>query len=201
MQIRKISNTFTRKNNPTGATGSVNFSDAQQNHQITSPTALKPFSPAYFHPSFASNAQTITLLDELLDFVSKNPTNVTGKMLDDLSLHFNKVAKTTHGKFINNGKVGNVYRLSDKYVFKIPVEEHEIKADEFRVVNKGRNKILNMYYGGKILESENVSILKNADPERIAMPIGAPYNLAADREKIIDFFKKTKCLHRLSNAP
>lgn len=159
-----------------------------------------PLSPASFKRfklSFGANPDKIKEFCELFDFAIAEPQKVTQKSLKKLGECFTEVASNSFEEnFINHGRDFNVFRLNDKYVYKMPRRCHA-DMDGFEISDNKISNNLKTWFGGIVAKAGNVPILKNADPERISTLVGVPYNLM----KGLDEYYKEHCLPKLMEIP
>lgn len=194
IQIALQNRPFTNSNEPVKPFQLQKMQNNKANSVYLPDLSSTYFHPAYFHPSFRANIEQIKEFDNLLGFVTANPKKIEEKIIKKLGVLFKQNAELTSKNFINEGTEGSVYRFSDKYVFKIPEGETEISSEEFKICNNNLGNRLETYYGGKIAKVDNISILKNADPQGVAIPVGISYDSsivenAAEYEKNVYILK------------
>lgn len=197
-----INNSITMQNRSFTSISKPNMAvNTKKASHLTCKNSLPVLNAAYFHPTFLGNTQQIEEFSGLLDFARNNTKKITPKLLKKLNYLFKSALDITiknEKAFINNGKDANVYRLDDKYVFKVS-KSGNITDNGFQIVDDTIGQKLKCWYGGAIAKIKNVSILKNADPERIATQVGVPFNMN-DWEKIKEHYK-TICLPKLAIMP
>lgn len=162
-------------------------------------------SPAYFHPnlrpSFTGKAELIKEFDSLLGFAIENPTKINDKIKAKLTSLFYETAEASIANFINGGRDSNVFRYSDNYVLKLPASAGAIKGENFSTISNRYNKELSAYYGEELAEIGNARFLKNADPNREAISIGAPYDLGQDHKKVNRYYSEKDFPTKIAKMP
>ncbi len=159
-------------------------------------------NPDYFHPSFKSaSPQKIEQLSNFLDTIIAGTEKFSKESLAKMAVLIKETVEATLKSdihIINWGKEGVVHRLNEKYVFKI-LNGEDCDMREFRVITHTGDENLKTWYGGAIVSSKNVSIMRNADPQGIQIPIGAPYDYYYTDARA--YYKNNKCLSRVAKIP
>lgn len=166
--------------------------------------APKSLSASYFHPAFTGKEKFIKEFENLMDLALENPQKMTSEFQYRLSNLFRKTAEINSETFINNGADSEVYRYSDKYAFKIPIGETSFPDIEWIKIDERKldiNNQLDAYFGGEIGQMGYVSILKNADPQRIAIPIGAPFGFEKEEVRLKKYYLDNKCAQKVAALP
>lgn len=160
-----------------------------------------PLTPAmYFHPSFGINTPLEKEFNQLLNSALQNPKKVSEQILKKLEKIARTLVETKDANdHINEGRDSIVMRLTDEYVAKIPRGNSLLPNERFWLMENPLNKQLKTWYGGTVAKLGDIEILKNADPKRIAQPIGAPYK-SPDFEFVKTYYKE-KCVPKLVAMP
>ena len=97
-------------------------------------TEARCFTPVYFHSALSFKGSHIQEFSDLMDFVKANPKKVTSELLSKMEGLFEKVIRSNYKEehFINKGSLGEVYRINEKYVFKIE-RNQEIDTKGFKL--------------------------------------------------------------------
>ena len=85
-------------------------------------------------------------------------------------------------KNLGEGMQNRVYKIDDKYVFKIPIDR-PVKLGDKLVIEKQKYGNLKTYYGETIAKLGNLRILKNVSPKGKAIPAGVPKDLPKEYAK------------------
>lgn len=157
-------------------------------------------SPAYFHPSFKGGAENVAEFSKLLDSAIANPSGMNDALSQKMESLLNSIISIIKQNNINSGLSSHVHKLDDNYVIKFPLDEDpEIKG--FKINHDKLCRILKLWHGGVVAKTGNISIMKNADPKGIMVPVGIPFGLSfRDPDKISSYYNQ-HCLPKLVNMP
>lgn len=135
----------------------------------------------------ASRRKDFHVLDRSIDdVVNGNYYSIISKLkLKKILLH-TLPNITTPENFINSGFESSVYKISDKYVLKVPNETSEKNCKWYNVINCPNKRFtkLDFYYGEPIIKCGNIEILKNATPTDNYRCCGLKHNYRATEEEI-----------------
>lgn len=148
-------------------------------------------SPAYFHPSFcATNSKNSKSpkrqLGDFIDFAIANINNPTALYEKSEQTDFDGLIKSCaiHKNFLGSGAHADVYRLNSKYVLKVHGNENDNAGYGVQVLKNPLFDGLKLWCGGALVKIDNVWVLKNANPDGKAIPVGIPYHLNVNVESI-----------------
>ena len=99
---------------------------------------------------------------------------------------------------MGSGYFSKVYKLDDKYVFKIGHHE-DISLNNFKLVDNSVFKNLKTWDGAILAETGHIKFLKNANPAGKAIPVGVPSEIT-DINEIKKIYKE-KYLLKCVNLP
>lgn len=163
-------------------------------------------SPAYFHPSFSGiNPKHAKEFSQLLDNMIAHPQKIQDNHYLKASTLLEKIVESAQKDkniIINTGGSGNVYKIDDKYVIKIRnyFMGFEDSLDYNLKINENSNPMgLKSWFGDIVAKSEGITIMRNADPEGIQIPVGAPFK--GTSLTIMDYYKNNKCISKLAELP
>jgi len=177
----KINNIFTQnlnfqqniqKNNTFNK--SANFSKPIANN-------LSGLSKDTFCPAFKGGEADVIKFSKLLDNFQQTSPKEQPLLLKELNGLFEKVFDhiTKDPKhFIGSGSSNNVYKIDENYVLRANMElgQASFDASGLKVVDNNKTtENLKTYYGAKLFRSGDIAILKNADPDKTAIPLGKPF--------------------------
>ena len=139
---------------------------------------------------------------DLLTIVCTNSEKNNQNELDKLGNLLSEVIKSNMNpeNYIGAGKTGKIYRIDNKYVFKkFKFEFEEKKANNFELDTNSVNEKIPNWCGGPVASSNNILILKNADPKGIAVPVGVPFEIVNDAQA--EHYYKNIYLQKCANMP
>jgi len=207
----KINNIFTQN---------LNFQQNIQQNNIFNKSAnaskpvannLSALDKDTFCPAFKGGEANIIRFSKLLDEAVKSPqkANILGNpnaMMKEFSDLFNKVfnyVTKAPENFIGNGRWNNAYIIDRNYVLRTSRElaSTKIKANDIEIVDNAQIKHLKTYFGAKLVEclEGNITILKNANPDKNAIVLGKPYEKDYGESPVEENFKKS--VKKLATTP
>lgn len=137
---------------------------------------LSNFKDDSFQLSFKGGSQ-IEEFSKFLDYIIVNPQDSNAIKTNSFKLQ-NIFVSCMNIKENKQGKGTNafVYRLDDKYAFKFNYNKNP-DFHEFTLIDNEKFKKLKTWYGAVLVKIGNISILKNANPDKNAIVAGVPLEL------------------------
>lgn len=200
----------------------TNFKKADLKHlaekkRPTVPSALnwkmQILSDDFFQPSFQGHATNVKRFSNLLDEALINPLKCSPSALEDMSNLFKNIfayVLKSPEHLINIGRNNNVYLINDRYVlrshYRFNDEYYDYNnIDDFKLIsNNSVTDNLKTYFGAKKAQcaGRGISILRNADPDKTAIPLGCPYERRSffyERKDNENKYKES--INKLSEVP